>query len=52
MDLILGFLDKKDEEEDSNRIPLILEECLTNDSVIHPVNLKKPVGGMIEKGSC
>lgn len=41
MNLVLGFPNKKDEEEDSIRIPFIRKEGMTYDSVIHPINLTR-----------
>lgn len=43
MNLVLGFLNKKDEEEDSIRIPFVGKEGMANDSVIHPMDLEEPV---------
>lgn len=45
---VLGFLNKKGEEDDSNRIPFVQEEGMTNDSVIHPIHLDEPVGVRIQ----
>lgn len=47
LNLVLGFLNKKDEEEDSKRIPLELKEGTTIDSVIHLINLEEQVSGKI-----
>lgn len=39
---------KKGEEGVSNKIYFVLKEGTTNDSVIHPINLEEPIGGMIQ----
>lgn len=45
MNFVLGVLNKKGEEEVSNKIYFVLKEGTTNDSVIHPINLEEPIGG-------
>lgn len=47
MNLVLGFLKKKNEQEDLIRIPFVRKEVMTKDSVIHPHN-----SGGTSRGRC